>query len=107
MDTMKLAELRLTAKEKHITGYTKMNKKMLLEALTEKPVVESSPPKVVEPTSDNIDWDILLRNTNKQKLIDYSKTVNCTSITTKMTKQEILDEILFTVTKRVFSDLTM
>lgn len=102
METMKLAALKQIAKERQIDGYTKMTKKMLIDVLSDK--VEA--PKSVDVVVDNIDWDTLLRNTSKQKLIDYSQNIKCPTISNKMTKQEILDEILFTVTKQVFIDLT-
>lgn len=114
MDTMKLVELRQLAKEKQINGYSKMTKTTLINVLSDKikpskSIARSATRDVFKKTdieqksvSDNIDWDTLLRNTTKQKLIDYAKG-KCSA---KMTKQEILDEILFSATKQIFIDLS-
>lgn len=132
MDSMKLGELKALAKERNVKGYSKMSKQSLLDALKpdqecekgvcELPIdkpVDAEPVEKIDQQKDkrqpknakktdeqsiDIDWDNVIKKASKLKLVTYGESIGA-KVAAKMSKQDLLDEILYHVTKKVYTDL--
>ena len=116
MDSLKLGDLKSMAKTRKIAGYSRMNKRALLDALdvavpndcetVSVKECENGICKLAEKpkVSNDIDWDLLLKKVGKQTLVAYGECVKIT-LSSKKGKRELLDEILLAATKKVYDDL--